>query len=719
MTATEELTRIERKEGVIGRIAGASLRRKWLVVGVWVLLVVGILAGASALGDDYREDFSLPGTESQQAAETLARHSGGEVGDTIQIVLHHEEGLAGGDVEQRIESMLDDVAKEETVAFVHSPYADETGISEDGTTGYATVALTVPAEEFTKEDAEAIYDASQVAKGDGLQVEVGGQAARKLAESQEYTAELLGLLAALVILVFMFGTLLSAGLPLITAVFAVGSAVGGIMLASQAFTIAEWIQYVIVLVGLGVGIDYALLIFARYRHELAEGVEPDKAAKDSLDTAGRSVFFAGCTVIVALLGLVTLGLGSLRGVALALAMTVLLTMIASLTLLPALLGIFGKRFARQFTARAAKRVAKGRSTEGTAWRKLAAGAQRRPVAALLTAVVVVGALCVPVSQMRLAFADAGTDAADTTTRKAYDLLADGFGDGFNGPLLLVVEGGEGGPEQSATTAASAVADAEGVAAAAPPLPTEDGEAAIVMVYPESAPQDSETTDLLKHLRSDVLPGVAADTDATYLVGGSTASAEDYSTKVGGRMPLFIAVVVGLSLLLLLVVFRSVLIPVKAALLNLISIGAALGATVLVFQGGVFGESTPVGPYIPIFIFAVVFGLSMDYEIFLVSRIHEEWIRTKDTSLAVREGLAHTGSVITAAGAIMIVVFGSFMFSDQVLLQQIGFGMAVAIFVDAVIIRCLIVPAVMQLLGRWAWWLPAPLERILPRVRLEH
>ncbi|TDC74864.1 MMPL family transporter, partial [Streptomyces hainanensis] len=502
-------------------------------------------------------------------------------------------------------------------------------------------------------------------------------------------------------------------------VFAVGSAVGLVVIASHAFTVADYTPYVMLLVGLGVGIDYALLIFARYRTELIAGATPERAASTALDAAGRTVFFAGCTVIVALLGLMALGLGSLQGVALAVALTVLMTVLAALSLLPALLGVFGKRFARQFTARAAKRAARGKATEGRAWRRIADAVQRRPVAVLLVAVAALGALATPALGLRLGFADAGNDPVANTSRQAYDLLAEGFGPGFNGPLVVVVDGGTEGAEAAGAAAVETLDGTPGVAGAVGPIPTEDGAVATVIAFPDSAPQDEATADLVTELRDAVLPALAERTGADYLVGGATAAVDDYAATVAARMPLFVGIVVGVSVLLLMMVFRSVLIPLKAALLNLLSIGAALGAMTLVFQEGAFGvEPGPIEAFMPVLIFAIAFGLSMDYEIFLVSRIHEEWVRSGDHRAAVREGLAHTGSVITAAGAIMIVVFGSFMLSADRMLQQMGFGMAVAIFVDAVVIRCLIVPAAMRLMGRRAWWLPAGLDRVLPRVRLE-
>ncbi|WP_078856636.1 MMPL family transporter [Streptomyces sp. NBRC 109706] len=704
---------------VFARLAGFSFRWRKASLGLWLLVLVGVWALASAVGDDYREDYSLPGTDSQAALELLEEHGSDQGGDTVEIVLHAEGGLDGAAVEERVAAMLTEVATLPRVAGVHSPYEDGSAVSADGTVGYATVVLDTPAEQMPVGDTERILDTAREAQSDALRVELGGDAARALGEGEGGAAEGMGILAALVILVLMFGSVLAAGLPVITALFAVGSTLGAIVLASHLFTIADYTVYVMMLVGLGVGIDYALLIFTRYRAELVAGASPERATRGALDAAGRTVFFAGCTVIVALLGLVALGLGSLQGIALSVALTVLATMLASLTLLPALLGLFGDRFARHFPARARKRAGRGKPPTGTAWRRLGGAVQRRPLVALTAAVVALLALAAPALDLRLGMADAGNDPADSTSRAAYDLLSDGFGPGFNGPLVIVTDGGEGGAEAAAGEAAETVAGLDSVAAVTPPRPTEDGQVATVVVFPTSSPQDEATSELVGELRDTVLPAVGERTGADYLVGGATAATEDYSAKVAERMPLFVAIVVGVSVLLLMAVFRSVLIPLKAALLNLLSIGAALGAMTLVFQEGWFGvEPGPIEAYLPVMIFAIVFGLSMDYEIFLVSRMHEEWERHRDHQLAVREGLAHTGAVISAAGAIMVVVFGAFMLSPDRLLQQMGFGMAVAILVDAVIIRCLIVPAAMQLMGRHAWWLPAPLARILPKVELE-
>ncbi|WP_399892603.1 MMPL family transporter [Streptomyces sp. BBFR51] len=698
--------------GRFGALAGWAQRHRWTALVLWVAVVAAITLGSTLAGSAYRNDFTLPGTDSQTATDLFKQHGSDQAGDSIEIVFKDTAGVRGA--EDRVEPMLAEVERMTGVADVRSPFADASAISEDGTIAYASVTLDGKTEEVPKEDVAEIIDVAQRTATDGLQVEVGGEAARNAEDQAAPTAELAGIVAALVILVLLFGSLLAAAVPLITALFAVGGAIGLIALASHFFTVADFTPPILMLVGLGVGVDYALLIFYRFRHELLAGAQPAEAGRKALDSAGRTVFFAGCTVIVALLGLVALGLGSLQGIALAVAITVLVTMAASLVLLPALLALFGDRIRRHVLGQRAKAATKG-TTEGNRWRTMARAVQRRPIPTLLVGVVALLALSAPALGMRLGFADSGNDAKNTTSRHAYDLLAEGFGPGFNGPLIVLIKG----DERAGRTVQAQIATTDGVAATSPAMPSEDGALSTVFVYPTTSPQAAGTVDLVHHLRDDVAPPLEHTTGAEVLVGGATAASQDVSETLADRLPLFVAVVVGVSSLLLLLVFRSVWIPVKAAILNLLSISAALGVITLVFQHGWFGaQPGPVEAFIPALIFAIVFGLSMDYEVFLVSRIHEEWTRTKDPSQSVREGLAATGKVITAAAAIMMFVFGAFVLSSDRMLQQFGLGLAVAILLDAVVIRCLIVPAVMQLLGKWAWWLPAPLARKLPEVSVE-
>ncbi|WIY06021.1 MMPL family transporter [Amycolatopsis mongoliensis] len=685
--------------GRLAHLAGWAQRHRWLAVALWALVLIGVTFTSRLTGSAFHDDNSLPGTESQQVVDLLKTTA--QSGASAQIVFKADGGLTP----QRaaVENTLGNVRLQPHVRSVTSPFDSPATLSRDGRIGYATVAFDAASTDLPYDDIVKFVDTAKQAGP--LEVALAGDPVKRVSDGGG-PAEGVGLLAALVILVFLFRSLLAAGLPVITAVFAVGSTLDVITVVSRYVGIASYTSPLMMLVGFGVGVDYALLIFSRYRSEILAGHDRDAAARRALDTAGRSVLFAGTTVIIALLGLLALGLGGLRGVALAVALTVLMTMLASVTLLPALLSLFGKRLDRGIRRHAAKR------DHGRMWRRLADGVQRRPVVPLAIGLALLIGLSIPAAGMRLGFADAGmrlgfadagTDPAGSTTRQAYDLMAEGFGPGFNGPLAVVTEDGDPVALQQR------LASTPGIARALPPMgPT-------VLVFPTTSPQDAATAELVTHLRTDVLPVLPGH----YLVGGSVAAATDFADAVAGRLPLFVLVVVGLSALLLMAVFRSILIPLKAALLNLLSIGASLGVMTLVFGDGRLGaQPGPIEAFVPVMIFAIVFGLSMDYEVFLVSRMHEEWRRTGDARLAVREGLASTGRVITAAGAIMVLVFGAFLLDPSRMLAQFGLGLAVAVLLDALVIRCLLVPAIMRLLGERAWWLPRWLDRRLPHLALE-
>ncbi|MEA5358356.1 MMPL family transporter [Amycolatopsis sp., V23-08] len=673
--------------GRLARLAGWAQRHRWLAVALWALVLLAVTFTSRLTGSAFHDDNSLPGTESQQVVDLLKNTA--QSGATAQIVLKADNGLAT----QRaaIEEVLGNVRLQPHVRSVTGPF--ET-LSPDGRIGYATVTFDAASADLPYDDIVKFADAAKQAGP--VEVALAGDPIERISEGGG-PAEGVGLLAALVVLVFLFRSLLAAGLPVITAVFAVGSTLGAITIVSHYVDIASYTSPLMMLVGFGVGVDYALLIFSRYRSEILDGYDRDSAARRALDTAGRSVLFAGTTVIIALLGLLALGLGGLQGVALAVALTVLMTMLASVTLLPALLSLFGKRLERGIRKHATKRE------HGGAWRRLADGVQRRPLAPLAIGLIVLVGLAIPAAGMRLGFADSSTDPAGSTTRRAYDLMAEGFGPGFSGPLAVVTQDGDPVALQQR------LASTPGIARALPPT------GRTVLAFPTTSPQDEATAELVTRLRTEVLPSLPGH----YLVGGSVAAATDFADAVADRLPLFVLVVVGLSALLLMVVFRSVLIPLKAALLNLLSIGASLGVMTLVFGDGWFGaQPGPIEAFVPVMIFAIVFGLSMDYEVFLVSRMHEEWRRTGNARIAVREGLAATGGVITAAGAIMVLVFGAFLLDPSRMLAQFGLGLAVAVLLDALVIRCLLVPAIMRLLGARAWWLPKWLDRRLPHVALE-
>ena len=554
-------------------------------------------------------------------------------------------------------------------------------------------------------------------------MQIGGQPIEEVrSENEGDSSFAIGLLAAVVILLLTFGSLVAMGLPLITALFALGVGLSLVTLGTHVFDTAEFAPQLAAMIGLGVGIDYALFILTRFRNGLDEDLSPRAAAIAAVDTAGRAVLFAGVTVIIALMGMMLLGLSFLYGVAMAAALAVLMTMIAALTLLPALLTIAGRRVDRLRIPGLGQR--RPSTAEDTRWFRWSREIQRRPLLSALLSGGLLIVLCIPTLSLRLGSDDAGSDPAGSTTRKAYDLLAEGFGPGFNGPFSIVAALPGKGEDAALEETRKALGAEKGVAATTPVMLNPAQNTGVFQVYPTTSPQSEATTELLDHIRGDVIPPIEQRTGARVHVGGITAIFEDFGNAIDEKLPLFIGVVVLLSALLLMAVFRSVLVPLKAVVMNLLSIGAAFGLIVAVFQWGwgaslIGVDSTgPIISFFPIFLFAIVFGLSMDYEVFLMSRIHEEWEHRHDATLAVTRGLALTGRVITAAAAIMVTVFASFMIGEDRIIKLFGLGLAAAIFIDAVIIRSVLVPALMQLFGRRAWWLPAWLDRILPRLHVE-
>jgi putative drug exporter of the RND superfamily len=683
------------------RLAGFAQRHHWVALVCWVAVLLGTTVAGQVVGDQYDNNFSLPGTQSQVMADLLEEHAPAQSGDTVTVVLHDDGGWAS---EVDVPELTRDLAAIDHVEAVTLPDARRVTVSTDGTTALLDVALEGEQGDTPAEAFESIIDVAKAHQAGDLQIELSGPGIQQVESSDGGGAEALGLLAALVILIFMFGSVLAASLPLITAVLAVGSTFGLAILLSHVLTIPDYTTAMLALVGLGVGIDYSLLVFSRFRSELLAGADLLAATRTALDTAGRSVLFAGASVIIALGGLFTLGVDAYEGSVTAVALTVLMTMVASLTLLPALLTLFGPRIEKRVRGRAAK----ARRPSGDRWRRWAWLVQRAPWPALIGSTVALGVLALPALGMQLGFSDAGTDDETTTSRAAYDLVTEKFGPGANGTLSVLTTGSEA----QARAAYERLRSEPGIVSdrLGPPVAVADG-LFMIRAEPTTGPQDEATSDLVTTLRDDL--------GAPYLVGGTTAAYVDFADAMGERLPVFLGVVIGLSSLLLMWVFRSLLVAVKAAVLNVLSIGAALGATTLVFQNGYLGaQPGPIEAFLPVFVFAIVFGLSMDYEVFLLSRMREEWLRTGDAHEAVRAGLSHTGGVITAAGAIMVVVFGSFTLFPDRMLQQMGFAMATAVLLDALVIRCLAVPAAMRLLGAPAWWLPKPLEQALPRLHVE-
>jgi RND superfamily putative drug exporter len=707
------------------RFATWTTGHRALVIVGWLvtLVVMGVIAGAA--GSDFSEEFSLPSSDSKDALDLLENRFPAQAGDTVQIVYKAESGVEAPAVKRAMEPVFKKVEGLPHVSEVASPYekGGAGAVSDDGEIAYATAQFNVTTDKLNDDEVKKIMETAQAAGGDGLQVEVGGSPAEEVrSEEEESGSEMIGVLAAIVVLLISFGSVVAMGLPILTALFALGVGVSVITLFTHVFNTAEFAPQLAFMIGLGVGVDYALFILTRFRNGLDEGMDKREAAIAAVDTAGRAVLFAGITVIISLMGMMLLGLPFLYGVATAAAIAVLFTMIAALTLLPALLAIAGgwvNRIRLPFFGRGGRSI-----DEGGWWFRWSQRIQRRPWTAALLSGALLIALCIPTLSLRLGTNDAGTDPAGTTTREAYDLLAEGFGPGFNGPFVIAAELPEKGDDESLQQLRSELQGEDGVEAVTDVTLNPDKTVGVFQLYPTTSPQSADTTDLLDRIRGDSIPPVEEATGAQIHVGGINAIFEDFGNAIAEKLPLFIGVVVLLSALLLMIVFRSIWVPLKAILMNLLSIGAAFGLIVAVFQWGwgadlIGVDSTgPIISFFPIFLFSIVFGLSMDYEVFLMSRIHEEWEHSKNASLSVTRGLALTGRVITAAAAIMVAVFASFMLGEDRIIKLFGLGLASAVFIDAVIIRSVLVPAIMQLLGARAWWFPDWLDRILPRLHVE-
>jgi putative drug exporter of the RND superfamily len=701
---------------VTGRLAAladlAFRRRRRMLLG-WVVALAAVIAIAPRLAGDFNADYSTPGSDSRAASKLIRERFPGRSGESVDVVWQSASGVRRPAVEASMRHFFSRASQLEGIGRAEPPR-----VSRDGTIAVARLDLDRPTWDVPDSTGKRLIDLAQADGGHGLRIELGGGVIES-AESGP-SPELVGILAAAAILLVAFGSVVAAGLPLVTALFGLGISGSLIGVLAAGIDVPDWSRAVAGLIGIGVGIDYALLIITRFRSALAAGREPREAVVEATSTAGRSVLIAGSTVVISLLGLFFLGVSYLRGVALSASLAVLVIMAASVTLLPALLGFTGRRVDRLRIPGLGRALASGEgNTLSARWSRVV---QRRPWAAAIAGAAILVALAAPVLSLNLGFPDAGNDRRGTTTRAAYDLISRGFGPGANGPLVLAAELPQSGANLDRL--AGRLRAVPGVAAVSRPQVNAAGNAALLTVVPTTSPQDSKTADLVGRLRDHALPQALAGTGVTVLIGGSTAAFVDQADFVGGRLPLFIAGVVGLSFLLLLVAFRAPLIALKAAIMNLFSIGAAYGVIALAAQGGWFGSllgidtQTPVAPFIPVMMFAILFGLSMDYEVFLLSRVREEYLVRGETHEAVTAGLAKTARVITSAAAIMIAVFLAFLASPEVFLKLMGVGMATAILVDATVVRMVLVPAVMQLLGKANWWLPGWLDRVLPRLDLE-
>ncbi|MGH2955476.1 MAG: MMPL family transporter [Solirubrobacterales bacterium] len=701
----------------LARLADIAYRRRGRVVLAWIAAMVVIIGVGSSLAGEYEADYHTPGSESKAASDLTRDNFEGYSGQEINVVWEHEDGADSPAARERINAFF---AEAEQVNHVSEHVPPR--FSEDGRIGSTTLPLTVNGWEVEKEDGEKLVAAAEDNSGDGMRIELGGDPIYVAQESG--SPEGFGLLGATIVLLIAFGSVVAAGLPIAIALVGLGiSSAGLIPLLANAVDVPDWTLAVSGLIGIGVGIDYALLVLTRFRAAMREGKDRHDAVVEAITTAGRSVIIAGLTVVIAVFGLALTALPYMYGVALSASFAVLVVMLAAVTLLPALLSYLGPRVDRLRIPLLGRQLRAEGNGESPAAR-WSHGVQRRPWIAAIAATAVLLALAAPALGMRLGFPDAGNDPPDTMTRQSYDLNAAGFGPGTNGPLVI---GAEFAPEDAARASllADRLRDEPGVQFVPPAQFNDARDAAIITVIPEGSPQDEETADLVHTLRDDVIPEETAGTGIRAELGGLTAAFEDQSEYITGKMPLFIAGVVGLSFLLLLVAFHSPVISLKAGIMNLLSVSAAYGVMTLVANGDNFvaeligiDQEVPIAPFMPVMMFAILFGLSMDYEVFLISRIREEYLKDGDTRRAVADGLAKTARVITAAAAIMVVVFLSFVTSQEVFLKLFGIGLASAIFLDATLVRMVLVPAVMQLLGKWNWWIPNWLERRLPRLDVD-
>ena len=690
-------------------------RHRLVVLLLWLGALFGLGAASSAAGTNYANVFSLPDTDSATAYDLMEKAFPERAGDTDTVVWKVDGGSVRDEsVRSRIEPALQEIGRMKGVGEVTDPYAAQGAaqISRDGRIAYAQITFTEQANAVPIDLVEDVVDTAQAAERDGLQVELGGQAIARTQEPPQGIAEAVGILAAAVVLFLAFGSLFAMLLPIVVAIAGVGTGMIATMLMSHVTDVPEVAPLLGSLIGLGVGIDYALFIVTRHRRGILRGMKPEEAAVTALNTSGRAVLFAGGTVCIALAGMLVMNMRFLDGVVVATSLTVVLSVLAAITLLPALLGLLGMRvLSRRQRRKLAAAGPEPEETSGLAAR-WSSYVQRRPRPVAALAVVVMAVLAIPVLSLRLGATDQGNHQESQTTRQAYDLLAEGFGPGFNGPLQVVVEG------DAPAGLVEGIRSTEGVAQVAD-LPPANG-VTVIQVVPDTSPQSEQTDQLIDRLRDDVIPQSGAEAH----VGGVTAVFKDFASVTADRLPYFVATIIALGFLLLLVAFRSLVVPLTAALMNLIAAAASFGVLVAIFQWGWgteligVGKEGPITSFLPVIMLSLLFGLSMDYQVFLVSRMHEEWVHTKDNARAVRVGLAETSRVINSAALIMICVFSAFVLSGDMEGAMAGIGLAAAVALDAFILRTALVPAAMHMLGKANWWLPDWLEKRLPHLAVE-
>jgi RND superfamily putative drug exporter len=701
-------------------LARFCYRRRWLVVLAWVVALVAVNVVSGAVGPNFTTNFSAPHTESSRATTLLASQFKAQSGDTVQVALRATPSMSDATVRTQVGALRAALANVPHVTGVSDPYTTPGAISKSGTIALANAQLDTQAHDVPNSVGRQLIDIAERHSNDRLQVHLGGQLIQQSERPAPPASELIGILAAIVILLIAFGSVLATVVPIAVALAGIAVGLPIIGLLTHVYPLQSFTTTLATMIGIGVGIDYALFVVTRYRQALHAGHDPETAVVTAIDTSGRAVVFAGMTVIIALLGMLAIGLAFISGLGMGAASVVAVTVLAAVTLLPAILGFVGTNIDRLSLPWAHHE----QHDRVTMWHRWSRFVQRHSWPLAVVGLLVMLALSAPVLSMRLGFTDAGNNATSTQSRQAYDLLSEGFGPGFNGPFVLAVD--LSGHQDAVVLAelGRRVAATPDVASVTPAITSPSGTTAVMRVYPASAPQDAATTDLLGRLRDHVIPAATAGTGTHVYVGGFAATADDFATLLAARLPLFIGVVILLSFLLLMVVFRSLLVPLKAAIMNLLSVGAAYGVVVAIFQWG-WGKDLvgvakegPIQAFMPMMMFAILFGLSMDYEVFLLSRIREEYLRSGDNATAVADGLSATARVITAAAAIMCTFFLSFVLGDNVVIKLFGIGFAVAIFIDATLVRLVIVPSSMELLGDANWWLPRWLDRIVPHLDVE-
>jgi RND superfamily putative drug exporter len=712
-------------DSALGRVAGLCYDRRRLVLALWVLTLIGLTVVAQVVGTHFQNTFSSGDTPSQQAANILSSRFPTKAGDTADVVFHTTAPITGAANRATIDRVVGELRPLADVQSVTGPFQSPVDhqVSRHGTIAYAVVQFTTTSDKLPASSVHAVIDTAQAADHPGFNVQLGGAPISTVSAAAPGPSEGIGITAAMLIMLLAFGSVVAMGLPIITALFGLGIGIALLELVTHLLVVPTFAPEMAAMIGIGVGIDYALFIATRYRQGLFEGRDPRGAVVASLMTSGRSVLFAGGTVVISLFGLFLIGQPYMIGLATACIAAVLMVLVAALTLLPALLGFAGRAIDKLHIPGLLKNG--GPPPPTGFWYRWSRFVQRRAWVTGTLAVLVLVLLALPLFSMRLAFTDAGNDPTSLTTRQAYDLLAQGFGPGFNGPLVVAVALPKDGGTSTVTHLRAAIADTSGVADVVPPQYNADHTGAVLVAIPTTSPQAAQTQTLVRVLRADVIPPVVQGTGVDAQVGGETAASIDGATFLGHRLFLVIGAVLLLSFLLLMMVFRSVVLPLKAVIMNLLSVGAAYGVMVAVFEwgwlGGLvgIGQTGPIDPWIPVTMFTILFGLSMDYEVFLLSRIREEWLRTGDNSLAVADGLAVTGRIITAAAAIMFCVFASFIINDPLhILKVFGLGLAVAVALDVTLVRMVLVPSLMELLGPVNWWMPRWLNRAVPTLGVE-